>query len=151
MNIDNGPNEITSEASQGKPDSGFLRVLRAVSLVMVVAGAVGSLGLMFRAGQRTPRLLLVLFTIWVLSPFAALLWAHIVSRRWSVVTRATLYCVTLVITLGSLAIYGELIDLKPSGSANAFLFVAVPPISWVFMAILIPLAAFISGRLSRRG
>jgi len=151
MNIDDGPSEIISEASQGKPDSGFLRILRAVSLIVVVVGAVGSLVLMFRAGQRTPRLLLVLFTIWVLSPFAALLWAHIVSRRWSIVTRVTLYCVTLVVALGSLAIYSELINLKPSGSANAFLFVAVPPASWVFMAILIPMAAFISGRLSHRG
>lgn len=74
-----------------------------------------------------------------------------VSKRWSAVTRATLFCVTLVVTLGSLAIYGELVALKPPGSANAFLWVAVPPASWVFMAIVVPMAALISGRLSRRG
>jgi hypothetical protein len=150
MSID-GPDEITSEASWGRPDGGFLGLLRAVSLVAVVAGAVGSVGLMLRAGQRTPRLLLVLFTIWVLSPVVALLWANMVSKRWSVVTRATLYCVTLVVTLGSLAIYGELVVLRPPGSANAFLFVVVPPASWVFMTIVVPMAALISRRLSRQG
>jgi len=150
MSID-GPGEITSEASRGRPDGGFLGLLRVVSLVAVVAGAVGSVGLMLRAGQRTPRFLLVLFTIWVLSPFVALLWANILSKRWSVVTRATLYCVTLVVTLGSLAIYGELVVLRPPGSANAFLFVIVPPATWVFMTIVVPTIALISGRLSRRG
>jgi hypothetical protein len=146
-----GPDEITSEASRGRPDGGFLGLLRTVSLVAVVAGAVGSVGLMLRAGQHTPRLLLVLFTIWVLSPFVAFLWAHMVSRRWSVVTRATLYCATLFDALSSSAIYGKLVVLRPPGSANAFLFVVVPPASWVFMTIVVPMAALISGRLSGRG
>ncbi len=147
----NGPSEITSKASRGRPEGGFLGLLRAVALIAVVAGAGGSVGLMLRAGQRTPRFLLVLFTIWVLSPFVALLWANMVSKRWSVVTRATLYGVTLVVTLGSLAIYSELVVVRPPGSANAFLFVAVPPASWVFITIVVSMAALISGRLSRRG
>ncbi len=150
MSID-GPDKITSEASRGRPDGSLLGLLHAVSLIAVVAGAMGSLGLMLRAGQRTPPLLLVLFTIWVLSPFAALAWANVVSKRWSVVTRATLYCVTLVVTLGSLASYSELVVVRPAGSANAFLFVAVPPASWVSMTIVVGMAALISGRLSRRG
>ena len=147
----NGPNEITSKASRGRPEGGFLGLLRAVALIALVVGATGSLGFMLRAGQHTPRLLLVLFTIWVLSPFVALLWANMVSKLWSVVTRATLYCVTLVITLGSLAIYGELVDLRPPGSANAFLFVAVPPITLLLITIVVPMAAFMSGRSSRQG
>jgi hypothetical protein len=147
----NGPSEITSEAGRGRPAGGFLGLLRVVALIAVAAGAVGSLGLMLRAGRSTPRLLLVVFVIWVLSPFVALAWANRVSKRWSVLTRATLYCVTLVITLGSLAIYGELVVVKPPGSANAFLFVVVPPASWVLMTIVVPMIALISGRLSRRG
>ena len=74
----NGPSEITSEASRGKSDGDFLGFLRVVALIAVVAGSLGSLGLMLRAGQRSPRLLLVLFTIWVLSPFVALVWANMV-------------------------------------------------------------------------
>jgi len=125
MDMD-GPDRVTSETGRGRPDGRFLGLLRAVALIALVAWAGGSVGLMLRAGQRTPRLLLVLFTIWVLSPFVALLWANMVSNHWSVVTRATLYCVTLILTLGSLAIYGGLV-LPPAGSARAFVFVAVPP------------------------
>jgi hypothetical protein len=150
MSID-GPSEITSKASRSRPEGGFLGRLRTAAFITVVAGAVGSVGLMLRAGQRTPRLLLILFTLWVLSPFAGLLWANMVSKRWSALTRVTLSCVTLIVTLGSLAIYAELVDLKPAGSANAFLYVVVPPASWLFMTMVVPMAALISRRLSRRG
>jgi hypothetical protein len=132
-----------------QPDGGFLGLLRAAARVAVVAGAIGSLGLMLRAGRSTPRLLLVLFVFWVVSPFVALAWANMVSERWSVLTRAMLYCVTLLITLGSLVIYG--FDLAPAGSARAFSFVAVPPGSWLLMAIVVPIAALISRRRSHRG
>jgi hypothetical protein len=145
-----GPGEIKANASRGTPDGRFLGLLRAIALIAVVAGAVGSVGLTLRAGQRTPRLLLVLFTIWVLSPFVVLLWANLVSKRWAVVTRATLYYVTLVLTLGSLAIYGDVVALRPAGSANAFPFVVVPPASWVLMTIVVSTAALISRRRSHR-
>jgi len=129
---------------------GFLSLLRTAALVALVVGATGSLVFMFLAGQHTPRLLLILFIFWVLAPFVALFWANMVSNRWSVVTRATLHCVTPIVALGSLAIYGEWIDIKPAGSANAFLFVAVPPVSLVFITIIVGIAALLSGRLSHR-
>jgi len=147
----NDPSEIISKTGQGRSEGGSLRVLRAASIIVVAVGAIGSLVFMFRAGQRTPRFLLILFTIWVLSPFVALLWANTVSKRWSVLTRATLYCVTIIVTLGSLAIYSEWVNLRPAGSANAFLFVAIPPASLLFIGIVIPMAALLSRRLSRRG
>lgn len=128
----------------------FLRLSRAVALIAVVVGAVGSLGLLLRAGQRTPRLLLVLFTIWVLSPFVALAWANIVSKRWSVLARATLYSATLVLTLGSSAIYGDVIPVAPPGSANAFVSVVVPPVSWLLIIVIV-LIARLSPRRTRVG
>lgn len=68
-----GSRKTTSEASRGRPDGGLLGLLRAVALIAVVAGAGGSIGLMLWAGHRNPsRLLIVLFAIWVLSPFVAL-------------------------------------------------------------------------------
>lgn len=134
----------------GRPDGAFLGLLRAVARIAVVVGAVGSVGFMLRAGRRTPHFLLVLFVIWVLSPFVALAWANLVAKRWSVPTRATLYGVTLLIALGSLAIYGGVVS-PPAGSPGAFVFVAVPPGSWLLMTIVVPIAAWISRRLSRRG
>jgi hypothetical protein len=136
---------------QRRPDGGFLGLLRAAALIAVLVGAVGSVGLMLRAGQRTPRLLLVVFVFWVASPFVGLAWANMVSTRWSVVTRATLYSVTLILTLGTLAIYGNLVVLAPSGSSNAFRFVVVAPASWLLLALVVPIAGLISRRLSCRG
>jgi hypothetical protein len=146
----NSPGEMTPNVSQGKPGAGFLGILRAAALIAVPAGAVGSVTLMLRAGHRNPsRVLLLLFAIWVLAPFAAFLFAGIISKSWSVLTRATLYSVMLVLTLGSLVIYGD-VALGPPRTKTAFVFVVVPPASWLLLAIAVPIAALISGRLSRR-
>ena len=57
------PGEMTSTVSRGRPEGGFLGLLRAAALVALLAGAVGSIGLMLRAGQHSPRVLLVPFVI----------------------------------------------------------------------------------------
>jgi hypothetical protein len=124
--------------------------VRSVALIAALTGAAGSVGLTLRAGHRnSSRLLIALFVLWVLSPFMALIWAHVVSKRWSVLTRATLYTVMLVLTLSSLAIYGY-VALGPPRPKTAFVFVVVPPASWLLMAIFVPMAALISGKRSRR-
>ena len=146
----NGPSETTAKASRRRPDGGFLGLLHAVALAAVVAGAVGSLGLMFWVGHRNPsHVLLVLFAIWDLSPFIALLLADLVSKRWSVITRATLHIVMVVLGLSSLALYGDVV-LRPR-SQPAFMFLVVPLGSWLLMTIVVPIAALVSGRVSRRG
>src|SRR6266446_8409199 len=95
----NGPSETTTKASRGRSDGGFPGLLHAVALIAVLAGAGGSVGLMLWVGHRNPsRVLLGLFVIWVLSPFIALLLVNMVSKRWSVITRATLYGVMLILT-----------------------------------------------------
>jgi len=80
----NGSDEIASKESQGKPEARFLSVLSGAALIALLVGAVGSVGLMLRAGHRNPsRLLIVLFTFWVLSPFIALVlatWFRSVGR-----------------------------------------------------------------------
>src|SRR5258708_7139053 len=121
------PNEILAGGSE-RPD-GFLGLLRALALTAVAIGAVGSVGLMFWVGHRNPsRVLLFLFLIWVLAPFVALLLADMVSKRWSVITRTTLYSVMLILTLSSLAFYGDVV-LRPRPQP-AFIFIVVPACSW---------------------
>jgi hypothetical protein len=127
-----------------KPD-----LLRAAALIAVLAGAVGSVGLMLHAGHP-PLFLRVLFAIWVLSPFTVLILAEMASKRWSVLTRAALHGLMLVVTLGTLAIYG-VVSLGPPRAQTAFVFVVVPPASWLLTAIVLPIAALISGKRSRRG
>ena len=141
----NGRGEMTSKVS------GSLGLLRAAALIAVLVGAVGSVGLMLYVGRRNEsRILLVLFALWVLSPFMVLAWANVASKRWSVLTRATFYSLSLVLTLGSLAIYGY-IAFGPPRAKTAFVFVVVPPSSWLLIAIVVPIAALISNRLSRQG
>ena len=140
---------MTFKASPGRPESRLLGRLRVAALIAVLAGAAGSVGLTLSAGQGRDLRLLVVFTIWAFAPFAALVLAHVVARRWLVHTRATLYCLMLVLTLGSLAIYvGD--ALRHPGTQDAFVFVLVPLVSWVLIALVIPIGAFAAGRLSRR-
>jgi hypothetical protein len=142
---------MTSRVSLGRPATGLLGLMRAAALIAVIAGSVGSFGLMFQAGRRQRSIVLIgLFTIWDLSPFVALVCAHVVSKHWSVLTRATLYSVMLVLTLVSLAIYGD-VALGPPRPKPAFVFLVVPLASWLLIAIVLPIAALISGRRSRRG
>jgi hypothetical protein len=76
--------------------------LRVAALIAVLGGAGGSVALVLGAGRSDgERPLVMLITAWVLSPFTALASAHVVSTRWSVPTRATLYSLMLVLTLGS--------------------------------------------------
>lgn len=146
----NGPNELIAKASRGRPDGRFPGLLHIVALTAVVAGAGGAVGLMFWVGHRNPsRVLLLLFVIWDLSPFVALLLADMVSKRWSVITRATLHVVMLVVALSSLSLYGDVV-LRPRPQP-AFMFLVVPLGSWLLITIVLSLAALISGRLSRRG
>jgi hypothetical protein len=90
-------------------------------MIAVLVGAGGSIGLMLRVGHRNnSRILLVLFGIWVLSPFMAIVLANLVSKRWSVLTRTTLYIVMLVVTLGSLAIYADVAFGPPGRSPLSY-------------------------------
>lgn len=142
---------MASKVSRGRTEGEFLGPLRTMALIAVVAGAGGSVGLTLRVGHHNnSRILLVLFAIWVLSPFIALAFANLVSKRWSILTRTTLYSVVLVLTLGSLAVYGH-VAFGPPRAKPAFAFLIVPLASWLLIAIVVPTAALISGRLSRRG
>jgi hypothetical protein len=112
--------------------------LRTMALIVVSLGALGSLGLMFNAGRHTPVLLLVLFVGWVLSPFIGLLIVNKISKRWSVPTRVTIYCLMLVLTLVSLVIYSG--ALTPPETKPASIFLVVPLTSWLLIVTVIPIA-----------
>lgn len=101
---------------------------------MMVTAAAGSLGLLLNAGRKNNSLLLlVLFVTWVLSPYIALLFATVFSKRWPAAKRMTLYILMLVLSLGSLIGYSG--ALSPSGTKPAFVFLVVPLISWLVIGI----------------
>jgi|SRR5215469_1694834 len=75
-----------------------------VTKVKIVRAA-GSVAFMSYMGHHQRSLILtVLFTVWVLSPFAALLWADERSKYWSPVARYTLLAAAVLITVRSLAV-----------------------------------------------
>jgi hypothetical protein len=119
------------------------QALRVVSLIALVVGAAGSIVCMLRVGHRSGFILLALFTIWVLSPFVALVVAASVSKRWTVLARAILYGLMLIFTLGSLVVYGT-VAFGPPRPQPAFAFLVVPFASWLLMAIAVPISAWIS-------
>ncbi len=102
---------------------------------------------MFRVGRRNESaLLMMVFAFWVLSPFVALAWASRVSKRWSALTRATLHIIILILTSGSLLIYGNVAFGAPRPQP-AFMFLVVPFASWLLIAVALSIAAFVSRAL----
>jgi len=116
-----------------------LRLLRTSALIALTAGAADSVGSTLYAGLRigAPRLLLVLFALWVVSPFSVLAVGHRISTRWSTSFRAALYVTTVIVALASMAVYG--IVAFGTARPKTAVFVMVAPVSWLLSAI--PIAA----------
>jgi hypothetical protein len=146
---DQEPGSLASKMGRGMPKRKFLDLLRAAALIAVLVGAMGSVGLTLRAGHRNPsRLLQTLFALWVLSPFGLLALAIAVSKPWSVFARMKLYGVTLVLALGSLALYGNTV-FGPPRPKVAFVFVVMPPASCLLMLIAAAVPHFRHARAGR--
>jgi hypothetical protein len=139
-------------ASEVSPDSAadpFLGPLRTAALVAALIGAAGSVAFTLVAGHRNPsRFLIFLFVFWVLFPFVALLFATFISKSWSVPARGALYSVMLFLALASLAIYGRVAS-GPPRAKPAFVFLVVPPLSFLLTIVAVSTAALISRRWSR--
>jgi hypothetical protein len=119
--------------------------LRLTALIALVIGAVGSIGLWIRAAQHPPPLIIVLFVVWVLSPFVVLGIGHVVAKRWAPSTQTALYWVTLLVTVASIAIYAH--DAVAHRTTHpAFVYVAVPPASWLASAVALGAGAWIAKR-----
>jgi hypothetical protein len=124
-----------------KREGQSLRRLRAAALVMVVIGALGSIGFVFDVGRLNRSwFLLILFAVWVAAPFIGLVLAHVAANRLGVFSGGTLPLVMLAVAIVSLAIYGY-IALGPPRPKPAFWFLIVPLVSWLFILIVAPVAS----------
>lgn len=125
-----------------------LRRLHTVAVTAALVGAVGSVALTLYAGRHNPSLVLkILFSLWVLSPFAVLLLAGVISKRWSAPTRTALDSLMLVLTPLTLAMYAY-VALGPPRAKTAFGFVVLPPASCLLMAVVLAIARLTSRRRS---
>ena len=121
-----------------------MRLLRALALIAILAGAVGSVYFMLRVGHNQKSIvLLVLFFGWDVAPFAALGWA-IVSRRWLPAGQVMVYITALVVAVVSLFVYYR-VAYGPPIPQPASRFLMVPVFSWLLIAATVFLAARASG------
>jgi phosphate/sulfate permease len=126
-----------------------LTLLRTIAVVVVLAGAVGSLAMTLHAGHKNNSVLLVvLFASWVLSPFIAFLITNVISRLWNDLKRKTLYYIMIFLPIVSLVSYSGAIS--PPGMKPAFIFLVAPLISWLFLGIFILIAVSQSRRETRK-
>lgn len=133
-----------------RPENEEVGLLRKTALTGVLLGAAGSLGFLFRAGQRSPqRLVMLLMAIWVISPFVALVFLDIIGKRWSAATRKAIYSMMFVVTVVSLAVYSYN-AMRPRSAQPAALFVVVPPVLWALVAIAVAAAALVPRRTKGR-
>jgi hypothetical protein len=120
--------------------------LRAVTLMIILTGALASIALTLRAGHNNRSVTLMsLFAVWVLSPFIMLLIASVAFKGWSYSARITVCILALFVTIGSLIGYSGIIG--QFGPKPAFVFLFIPLISWMLLVI----AYFIVKSKKKRG
>ena len=130
--------------------AGGAHALRKAARLALIAGALGSLGLMLYAGRHNKHLFITaLFTVWVLAPFASLALADFFSRRWPPRVGRTLHGMTILVALASLAVYVQ-DAIWPRQAQAAFVYVAVPPATWLASALVVGAAAILARSPSRR-
>jgi hypothetical protein len=140
-----------NEAGAVKPEAGILLRTRPFAIFACVAGAGASLLFMYQVGHRNPSfVLMLLFTVWVVSPFIALLVGATLSAGWTGSSRAALYGVMLAVSVLSPLAYG-VVALGPPRPRPAFAFLVVPFLSWCLGAGALAVVSVIERRLARRG
>ena len=111
--------------------------MRAFSRIAAVVAAAGSVVCVLWVGHRNrSAALLVLFILWVLSPFVVGAWADRESAGTPAGGRGILHGLTLVIAIGSLAIYGWVAMGPPRPKPAAF-FLIVPVVSLLLLALAV--------------
>jgi len=112
------------------------RFIKIIALVSLVVGTAGSLYFMFNVSRENNSVVLIgLFTFWVLSPFVGLFVVKNFSTSWSAIARIVLYWLMVVLAIGSLIAYSDV--LTPDTAKPAFIFLVVPLASWFLIVIVV--------------
>ena len=111
-------------------------ILRTISLIFLAISAAGSLVFTFNAGRNNDSILLVaLFVVWILSPFAALLLANTKVKLGPDHVKRTIYWLMIVLSIGSLVAYSRIIHFP--GTSAGFIFVVGPAVFWLIILITV--------------
>jgi hypothetical protein len=119
-----------------KPTENFnkLKLLNTFALGFLVGGALLSVYSTLHAGRNNSSfLLMTLFVIWVLSPFALLMVVNNVAVQWSYKSRLSVYFLMILITILAILFYSGI--LGSLGFKPAFVYLVTPLISWIIIAV----------------
>jgi hypothetical protein len=126
----NNPGDVMTETTNNIDK---LRLFRTFALGVLTAGALSSIYITMQAGQNNgSALLVILFVLWVLSPFVILLVADSVSKHWSERTRFSFYILMILLTIVSVILYSG--NFEFPGFKPAFIFLMTPLVTWLFLA-----------------
>jgi hypothetical protein len=119
--------------------------MRGIVRVGLWVAAAGSLACTLYTGRHNSSLLLVaLFAIWVLTPFAGLAWINRLADSARRDIAAAIGASSLVVCISSLAIYVAIAASRP-GHHTAFAFLVVPATSWLTI-----LTMWVASRITQR-
>ena len=125
-----------SESSEKKH-----KLLRFTAQAGLLVGAIASLGLMLYVGRSNKSfVLMMVFGIWVLSPFAAGIGLNRVSVRWPTTMQTKLYFAILIIAGVSMMTYTLVVLNQPP--QPAFYFMVTPFVSLLLLVLISAQAAF---------
>lgn len=135
----------TASQANGQRRHSFDRL----ALVSTTIGAPLAVALMLRVGKgNDSRLLLLLFSLWVLVPFAMLLGAYARSKAWPATMRTTLRLLMLGVPVITIGVYGG-VAFGPASARHAVMFVLVPPLTSVLVVSSLAIA-LLTSRSHRR-
>jgi len=105
--------------------------INAFSIVAQLIAAATSLCFMFIAGHNNKSaVLMLLFTVWVVSPYAIL---YAASKK-SFIAAKPLDYTSLIISIGSIIAYT--FSYFSPGKTPAFIFLLIPLLSWIAVALV---------------
>ena len=115
-----------------KTSDNSYKLMHVANLLALLIAAAWSLCLMFIAGRTNKSVvLMILFTLWVGSPYVAL---FIITRKSILIPKQLNYLI-FIITIGSVVFYTT--GYLSRGKTPAFIFLLIPFISWLIIGITI--------------
>lgn len=118
--------------SNEKGENQKFGLLRVMAIILLFAGGVVSAWFTYDAGRNNHSpFLKILFLIWILSPFLALIRVYSISGQWSAIRRGIVYNLMLFVAFISMVAYSGEWNLP--GMKPAFLFLVVPLFCWALM------------------
>ena len=115
-------------------------VLQWIAWLATGASAASALASLSIIGQRQRSvILIVMFTVWVLLPYAGLAMGNVRARAWNPAAYRAVQYATILISLAAMARYVYVV-VRPLASQPASTFLIVPVVSWIAIGIAVALA-----------